>query len=147
MYIVRRKIWGQFESGWSRGEVAIIILGGGGAYPLPPYAFVNDVLLIIHVYCPQTADKVISLYKKALNESKSHNGQVSHLINLEETKNGEQGSRFLLELMIELRNPSELINTSEYVYLPKGEERLCHTSNFQWMKNVDVHLIVSGGCG
>ena len=79
--------------------------------------------------------------------SKKQTGRVSQLINLEETKNGEQGSRFLLELMIELHNPSELINTSEYVFLPKGEDRLCHTSNFQWKTKVDVHLVVTGGCG
>ena len=79
--------------------------------------------------------------------SKKHTGRVSQLINLEETKNGEQGSRFLLELMVELHNTSELINTSEYVFLPKGEDKLCHTSNFQWKKKVDVHLVVSGGCG
>ena len=37
-----------------------------------------------------------------------------------------------------------LVHTSEYVYLPSyGHTTLCHTSNFQWTPNVDVHLIIS----
>ena len=33
--------------------------------------------------------------------------------------------------------------TSEYVYLPAGGHTLCHTSNFQWQRDVDVYLVVS----
>lgn len=61
--------------------------------------------------------------------------------------NGGDGSRFFLELMIEIENPQGIINTSEYVYLPKDGNTLCHTSNFQWKRSVDVHLVVSGGWG
>ena len=85
------------------------------------------------------------LYKEALNKS-THKGHVS-LVNIEETVNKKDGSRFLLELVIELTNPQELINTSEYVYLQTGSDKLCHTSNFQWQRGVKVYLIVAGGCG
>ena len=35
------------------------------------------------------------------------------------------------------------IRTSEYVYLPQNSSRLCHISNFQWKRDVDVHFVVS----
>ena len=56
------------------------------------------------------------------------------------------GSRFLVEFDIQLEQPeSKLVYTSEYVYLPKGTDNLCHTSNFQWRRSptVDVYFIVS----
>ena len=37
----------------------------------------------------------------------------------------------------------ESIRTSEYVYLPQNSRRLCHISNFQWKRDVDVHFVVS----
>ena len=37
----------------------------------------------------------------------------------------------------------ETIRTSEYVYLPQNSRRLCHISNFQWKRDVDVHFVVS----
>ncbi len=88
----------------------------------------------------------MSLYKEALNKS-AHKGHVSQLVNMEETYNNNDGSRFLLELVIELSNSRELINTSEYVYLQTGSDKLCHTSNFQWKRGVKVYLVVTGGCG
>ena len=36
-----------------------------------------------------------------------------------------------------------MLHTSEYVYLASGGDTLCHTSNFQWRRNVDVHIVVS----
>ena len=67
------------------------------------------------------------------------------LRSLEETTNRDDGSRFLLEMDIQLHEPhAETVHTSEYVYLKKGSSNLCHTSNFQWTKNVDVHFIVAG---
>ena len=86
------------------------------------------------------------LYREALNKS-AHKGQVSQLVNMEETVNKKDGSRFLLELVIELSNRRELINTSEYVYLQAGSDKLCHTSNFQWRGGVKVYLVVAGGWG
>ena len=39
----------------------------------------------------------------------------------------------------------EVVHTSEYVYIASDKpNQLCHTSNFQWVKNTDVHLVVSG---
>ena len=39
----------------------------------------------------------------------------------------------------------EVVHTSEYAYVANDKpNQLCHTSNFQWEKNVDVHLVVSG---
>ena len=37
----------------------------------------------------------------------------------------------------------ETIRTSEYIYLPQNSRRLCHISNFQWKRDVDVHFVVS----
>lgn len=91
----------------------------------------------------QKVDHVMSLYKDALNKS-AHKGHVSQLVNMEETYNNNDGSRFLLELVIELNHPKGLINTSEYVYLPSGSDDLCHTSNFQWKSGVRVYLVVAG---
>ena len=56
------------------------------------------------------------------------------------------GSRFLVEFDIQLSEPeNKLVHTSEYVYLAKGLESLCHTSNLQWRRSptVDVYLVVS----
>ncbi len=92
----------------------------------------------------QKVDLVMLLYKEALNKS-THKGHVSQLINMEETINEEDGSRFLLELVVELTNPQEFVNTSEYVYLKTGSDKLCHTSNFQWQRGVKVYLVVTGG--
>ena len=44
---------------------------------------------------------------------------------------------------IQLEGESEVLHTSEYVYLATGASSLCHTSNFQWKRNVDVYLVVS----
>ena len=38
----------------------------------------------------------------------------------------------------------ETIHTSEYVYLPKGSDKLCHTSNFQWRRDVIVYMVIAG---
>ena len=90
-----------------------------------------------------------------------YRGEVK-LNKIEETENKKDGSRFLLELVsrktrgrcscvcvcllqdIELEGESEVVHTSEYVYLGSGSSStLCHTSNFQWRRNVDVYLVVS----
>ena len=72
---------------------------------------------------------------------------------LEETPNKEfheeeeEGSRFLLEMDVQLLEPRrELVHTSEYVYLKHGSDQLCHTSNFQWTKNVEVYFVLAGKC-
>lgn len=92
-------------------------------------------------------DNVVSLYKKALSDSEEVNGTVQGLRYMEETPNKNEGSRFLLEMDVQLHQPKEeTVHTSEYVYLKKGSSQLCHTSNFQWTKDVDVHFVVSGGC-
>ena len=90
-------------------------------------------------------ETVLELYKKALAASPTLSGSVSGLHSLEQTFNNKNGSRFLLELDIQLHQPAEeTVHTSEYVYLNKDSTHLCHTSNFQWTKNVDVHFVVSG---
>jgi glycosyltransferase involved in cell wall biosynthesis len=61
---------------------------------------------------------------------------------LEETYNeGYGGSRFLLEMDVQLQNGT--VRTSEYVYLPKDGSKLCHTTNFQWDQNVHVTLLIT----
>ena len=44
---------------------------------------------------------------------------------------------------IQLEGEEEVLHTSEYVYLANGADSLCHTSNFQWKRNVDVYIVVS----
>ena len=89
-------------------------------------------------------DRVVSLYKKALNAS-AVKGTVEGLRSLEETVNEDDGSRFLLEMDIHVLAPEEeIVHTSEYVYLKKSSTQLCHTSNFQWTKDVEVHFVVAG---
>ncbi len=88
---------------------------------------------------------VVSLYNKALNSSSVVKGTVEGLRSMEETLNKEDGSRFLLEMDVHVFSPvEEIVHTSEYVYLKKGSSQLCHTSNFQWTKNAEVHFVVSG---
>ena len=36
-----------------------------------------------------------------------------------------------------------VIHTSEYVYLKSGSNSLCHTTNFQWKRDVYVYIVVS----
>ena len=85
------------------------------------------------------------MYTKALDASEKVRGKVVGLHYLEETTNKADGSRFLLEMDVQLTQPrQELVHTSEYVYLKKGTSDLCHTSNFQWTQSVDVHFVVSG---
>ena len=86
---------------------------------------------------------VVDLYSTALNQSKEVNGEVVKLHYLEETANRGDGSRFLLEMEVEL-DDDKTVYTAEYVYLKSGSSQLCHTSNFQWTKNVDVYFIVTG---
>ena len=43
-----------------------------------------------------------------------------------------------------LLSSDKMIHTSEFVYLARGTEELCHTSNLEWRKDVNVHVIVSG---
>jgi hypothetical protein len=93
----------------------------------------------------ERAGLVLELYKKAFSKEISK-GLVNKVVKMEETLNKDAGSRFLLELEIEIAvsdGSTSTVHTSEYVYLPKGGHTLCHTSNFQWQKNVDVHIVVS----
>ena len=85
----------------------------------------------------------MSLYKKAFQLSKL-NGTVKDLRYLEQTFNDKNGSRYLLELDIQLHQKT--VHTSEYVYLNKNSTHLCHTSNFQWAEATHVYLAVSGVC-
>lgn len=62
-----------------------------------------------------------------------------YLISVASAVAGVTQRNFLLFLLL-----TELVHTSEYVYLPLHSTRLCHTSNFQWQQDVDVHLVVSG---
>ena len=88
--------------------------------------------------------KVKQLYVKALNAS-SIKGSVVALRYLEQTENKEEGSRFFLEMDVQLHHSQEeLVHTAEYVYLKKGSTHLCHTSNFQWKKDAYIHFVVSG---
>ena len=94
--------------------------------------------------CPQVVNNVVALYNKSLAAS-TVKGSLVGLRSLEETANRNDGSRFLLEMDVQLHQPQEqTVHTSEYVYLKKGSSQLCHTSNFQWTKNAHVHFIVSG---
>ena len=93
----------------------------------------------------QTVDKVVELYSKALGVYKyGKHAELAKLHYLEETTNKEDGSRFLLEMDVRLNSTKDLVHTSEYVYLKKNSSHLCHTTNFQWTKNVDVYFVVSG---
>ena len=95
----------------------------------------------------QLVNKVISLYTLALNNSKEIKGDVMALRYLEETPNKGDGSRFLLEMDVQLYgDDEETVHTSEYVYLKTGSNFLCHTTNFQWTKNAEVYFIVTGKC-
>ena len=87
-------------------------------------------------------DKVVSLYTAAL---KASNGDIMRLHHLEQTINKDHGSRFLLEMEVQLYHPEKrIVHTSEYVYLKNGSSKLCHTSNFQWKKNVEVYFVIAG---
>ncbi len=112
---------------------------------ISPRRFFCNLLYIYHNYYTQLVDEVTALYSKALNASKEINGAVKELRYIEQTTNKNEGSRFLLEMDVQLYSPrEEIAHTSEYVYLEKGTSNLCHTSNFQWTRNVDVHFVVSG---
>ena len=88
---------------------------------------------------------VKKFYVKALSKSKHFKGSLVLLRYLEQTENKEEGSRFLLEMDIQLDHPrKELVHTSEYAYLKKGTSHLCHTSNFQWKRDTFIHFVVSG---
>ena len=90
-------------------------------------------------------DLVTSLYGKALNASKEVQGDLIGLRLMEETANRNDGNRYMLEMDVQLHKPMEaIVHTSEYVYLKEGSTNLCHTSNFQWTKNAEVHFVVSG---
>jgi hypothetical protein len=61
---------------------------------------------------------------------------------LEETYNkGYGGSRFLLEMDVQLQNG--VVHTSEYIYLPKNGTNFCKLAEYKWKKNVNVALIVT----
>ena len=125
--------------------MAVIIDQGSGHHCENAQRALGSNLRGFTMYLLQTADSVVSMYTKALAASESVQGTVVGLHYLEQTTNKEDGSRFLLEMNVQLHQPQEeLVHTSEYVYLKKGTTHLCHTSNFQWRPKVDVHLVVSG---
>eukprot|EP00731_Ephydatia_muelleri_P026580 Em0018g680a len=80
--------------------------------------------------------KVFKAYQKALSES-TVRGEVCRAL----LYGGDTEQREWVEVPLGNDN---LVHTSEYVYLPShGNGSLCHISNFQWIPNVDVYLIVS----
>ena len=47
---------------------------------------------------------------------------------------------------VELKMPQpRVIHTSEYVYLPKDSDNLCHTINFQWRRSrpIEVYFVIA----
>lgn len=88
--------------------------------------------------------------EETLNKGRAHNRMFVN------------GARYLLEMVLiqscrfvrfflvfffqKVKLKNKIVRTSEYVYLPKrgGSNVLCHTSNFQWERNVYVYLIVTG---
>ena len=47
---------------------------------------------------------------------------------------------------VELKTPQpRVIHTSEYVYLPKDSDNLCHTVNFQWRRSrpIEVYFVIA----
>jgi hypothetical protein len=129
-----KEYWGHKEVLWSH----IYPRSNSGTKPVPP-AFAANVL---------------EMYKTSFNKS-SHRGVVHRIRYMDTTENlrnryldqsdnhRSAGTRMLLEMDVTLEGEGDVIHTSEYVYLPKGGHTLCHTSNFQWQKNVDVHIVVS----
>ena len=87
-----------------------------------------------------TISKLTYLYRKAFQRSK-YTGKVLRARYIEETKNNDKGSRFLLEMGI--LSHGGTFYTSEYVYLATNSSHLCHTANFQWDRDVQVHLVVT----
>ncbi|XP_019864255.1 PREDICTED: N-acetyl-beta-glucosaminyl-glycoprotein 4-beta-N-acetylgalactosaminyltransferase 1-like [Amphimedon queenslandica] len=88
------------------------------------------------------AQSVLLLYRKEFSKFYT-NRKVKGIHYLVETKDQSYGSRFLLEMDIQLEN-GDTMQTSEYVYLPnKKRGRLCHTLNFQWKRNINVYIVVS----
>eukprot|EP00731_Ephydatia_muelleri_P026583 Em0018g683a len=91
---------------------------------------------------PKVVERVLELYKKALQSSSYQNDNV-RIYQLEETINGRSGSRFHLEMELKPTGNGASIYTSEYVYLPAGSNELCHTTNFQWTPRAFVYLVTS----
>ncbi len=50
----------------------------------------------------------------------------------------------IVTLCISPSLPVSTVYTSEYVYLPAGTSELCHAENFQWRKDIDVYLVMTG---
>ncbi len=95
----------------------------------------------------QLVNQVLSLYLAALNSSKTIESDSATLRYMEETPNKGDGSRFLLEMDVQLSGvDGETVHTSEYVYLKAGSDVLCHTSNFEWKKQMEVYFVVTGLC-
>ena len=56
------------------------------------------------------------------------------------------GDRFLIEMEVRLEKPEpRVVYTSEYAYMPRNSDKLCHTSNFQWKRSgpANVYLVVA----
>ena len=87
-----------------------------------------------------TINNIVHLYRQAFLQRR-YTGKVLRARYMEETKNNDKGSRFLLEMSILQQGCVKY--TSEYVYLASNSHHLCRTSNFQWHRGVDVHLVVT----
>ena len=66
-------------------------------------------------------------------------------MNIEENKDVEKGSRFLVELELETVNLSKKLRFSQYVYQFNNSSKLCYPENFQWNKTADVNVIITLG--
>lgn len=90
-------------------------------------------------------EKVKRYYSEALAASKHFNGTVVGIHYMEESDNKNDGLRYLLEMDVQLDYPrNELVHTSEYTDLKKEPSMLCHTSNFQWVRDTYIYFVVSG---
>lgn len=121
------------------------------------------------VISDKVKDKILAIYTRKL-QSVHGDGKVLKIHHMEETVNQAltapaptgprrrrrrrrppakppiYGSRFLIEMDVELKTPQpRVIHTSEYVYLPKDSDNLCHTVNFQWRRSrpIEVYFVIA----
>ena len=66
------------------------------------------------------------------------------VVRVEETRDNGKGDRYLLEVVVDDNRLKIIRRLSVYLYKPHDTNTLCYPKDFQWGKNVMVHLILTG---
>lgn len=95
------------------------------------------------VFRRHAAVKITKMYMDGIRRKFGSSYRQYRLVNLEEKYDSINGHRYLIDLLILSVINQKIFRLSQYIYLPKGSNKLCLPQKMIWKDNVDVHFLIT----